>query len=400
MSRRMTGPALICIAGIATGCGAGGTMNRATVTDSAGVKLITSTAPEWDDGTAWRIADSPDLVIGEPPASPAEEFSRIRRVLTLPDGTIVVVNAGRPVGLRLFDPTGAYLRTVGREGAGPAEFRAIWDAWIAQPDTIVVFDPGLSRMTYFSPSGEALSMTTFEQQARNVAWLPWSRFADGTFLMRRNVFIENVDGGSGRSLAPSVRGTAAGEIVDTIGVFPETDFYTLPSGNPGFVRYGRRAILYVSGSSYYRGMGDTFAIDEYDANGRHVRSMRRAFETRPITGEIRQQLMEREIADAPPERADAIRQTWNDRPVAETFPAYGETWIRDSGGNLWVQNFATPVDPEAVWTVFAADGQWLGEVAFPDGFMPSEIGPDHVLGVYRDELDVETVRRYPLIKGQ
>jgi len=380
------------------GCGENGAGSNATVADSAGVMIVTSSAPRWNASSGWQVSDAPALMIGEPATSEADEFSNIRRVHSLADGTIIVVNARRPVGIRLFSPTGEHIRTIGREGAGPGELRAIWDVWIARPDTIVVFDGRLSRVSYFDPQGTLLETVTFEQRSTNMSWLPWSRFADGTFLMRRNVFIENVDGGSGRSLAPSVRGRATGEIMDTIGVFPETDYYTLPSGYPGFVRYGRRAVLYVSGTSYFRGMGDTFMIDEYDMDGRQIRSIRRAYEPRPITAVIRQQLMDQEVEAARPDRRDAVRQTWIDRPVAETFPAYGETWIRDAAGNLWIQNFATPVDPPAPWSVFDPRGVWLGDVAFAAGFTPHEIGDDYVLGVFRDSLDVETVRRYTLSK--
>lgn len=388
------------VAAFGVACSAPDAGARATVTDSAGVTIVMSAEPAWSEAGGWTVPQSPDLTIGEPPATPASEFSRIRRVYTLGDGTIVVANSSRPVEIRLFDTAGTHIRTIGREGAGPGELRAIWDLWIARPDTIVVFDPGLSRMTRFDPLGNAIEMVTFEQHSDRVAWLPWARFADGTFLMRRNVFIENVDGGSGRSLAPSVRGTAAGEIVDTIGVFPEAEYYTLPSGNPGFKRFGLRAVLYVSGDTYYRGLGDTFAIDGYDGSGRHLRSLRRAHEPRPIDDEIKARLMQLEIEAAPPEREQAIRQTWAERPVAGTFPAFGELWIADADGNLWVQNFATPADPQAPFTVFDPDGRWLGVVVFPDGFTPHEIGEDYVIGVFRDELDVETVRRYPLLKGQ
>jgi hypothetical protein len=381
-------------------CDEGGAASNATVTDSAGVVIIASTQPAWGAATAWRIADEPELAIGEPARSGAEEFSRVRRVHSLDDGSIVVVNAGRPFGIRLFDVAGNHLRTIGGEGGGPGEFRAIWDSWIAGADTIVVFDPGLSRMTYFNPAGDVLESVPFEQGASNVAWIPWARFADGLFLMRRNRFIENVEGGGfGRSVAPAVRGTAGGEIIDTIGIFAESDYHVRGSGGPGLVRFGRRAVLHVNGMSYFRGMGDTFAVDEYDATGRHVRSIRRAFEPRAVTEDLTERLMAHDVEAAPPGREEAIRQGWTDQPVAETLPAFGEAWIVDAGGNLWVQQYATAVDPQASWTVFAREGHWLGDVAFPDGFTPHEIGEADALGVFRDSLDVETVRRYALLKG-
>jgi hypothetical protein len=50
------------------------------------------------------------------------------------------------------------------------------------------------------------------------------------------------------------------------------------------------------------------------------------------------------------------------------------------------------------WTVFDPDGTQLGDVEIPVGFSISEIGDDYILGVFRDDLGVEQVRMYSLVK--
>ena len=45
-----------------------------------------------------------------------------------------------------------------------------------------------------------------------------------------------------------------------------------------------------------------------------------------------------------------------------------------------------------------AEGRWLGAVTMPGRFRPYQIGDTGILGVLRDELDVERVRLYELIK--
>jgi hypothetical protein len=40
----------------------------------------------------------------------------------------------------------------------------------------------------------------------------------------------------------------------------------------------------------------------------------------------------------------------------------------------------------------------LGSVAVPEGFRPTHIGQDFILGVEKDDLDVESVRQYTLTK--
>ena len=50
------------------------------------------------------------------------------------------------------------------------------------------------------------------------------------------------------------------------------------------------------------------------------------------------------------------------------------------------------------WSVFDVEGFFLGRVTMPHEFSPLDIGPDYVLGLWRDEDDVEHVRMYELIE--
>lgn len=49
------------------------------------------------------------------------------------------------------------------------------------------------------------------------------------------------------------------------------------------------------------------------------------------------------------------------------------------------------------WLVFGPDGEGLGGVDIPPDLEVWQIGRDFVLGVWRDELEVEFVRRHALI---
>ena len=367
------------------------------VTDSAGVEIITSTKPAWPGDGGWTLAASPSLVIGDTAGSPNEEFTHIRRVFTLPGGLIAAVNQSRPPQIRIFDAAGQWVRSVGDAGGGPGEFRFIWDAWLAPPDTLVTFDAGLSRITVFGPDGDVRDMITFEQAgSAGLSAIPWDRFADGTFIMRRNRFVPEGTSGSGRSRAPVLRVNAHGQVVDTLGTFPDMDYITMPSGAPNMLRYGGISVQTVIGDRYYRGMGDDFTIDEYDATGRHLRSLRRNFEPRPVTDDLLDRIRALELDTVAEGRREFLERDWAERPHAATFRAYDANWIADAAGNLWVPAFVTPFEDTTEWTVFDTDGRWLGTVAMPSAFRPEEIGTDYVLGVWKDEFDVETIRRYSL----
>ena len=64
----------------------------------------------------------------------------------------------------------------------------------------------------------------------------------------------------------------------------------------------------------------------------------------------------------------------------------------------WVASFAAyPALPED-WSVFGPGGEWLGKVELPALFYPWDFGEDWLLGTETDDLGVEYVALYPLIK--
>jgi glutamate mutase epsilon subunit len=51
--------------------------------------------------------------------------------------------------------------------------------------------------------------------------------------------------------------------------------------------------------------------------------------------------------------------------------------------------FYPPPTTPTHWNVFAPDGRLLSEVTLPARFTPFEVGADYVLGVSRDNDDME-----------
>ncbi len=77
-------------------------------------------------------------------------------------------------------------------------------------------------------------------------------------------------------------------------------------------------------------------------------------------------------------------------------------------GLLWVgppstdaYRFANPNAvplTETVWSVYPRAGDWIADVSMPAGFLPLEVGPDHVAGVTRDSADEAVVVIHDLIR--
>jgi hypothetical protein len=84
----------------------------------------------------------------------------------------------------------------------------------------------------------------------------------------------------------------------------------------------------------------------------------------------------------------------------DSFPVHYEIET-DPRGNVWVQDYRSffseaRVDRE--WTVFDAQGAYLGEVVVPGGMEVHDITEDHVIGRWTDDLGVEYVHLYRILR--
>jgi len=66
-------------------------------------------------------------------------------------------------------------------------------------------------------------------------------------------------------------------------------------------------------------------------------------------------------------------------------------------GSLWVENY-TRSGEQSSWAVFRDDGRYLGDVDTPMGAQVTHVGDDFMLVIWEDELEVQRVQMYELIK--
>ena len=91
------------------------------------------------------------------------------------------------------------------------------------------------------------------------------------------------------------------------------------------------------------------------------------------------------VEDIPPFRED------------QTLPTISGLVV-DREGNVWAEAYDPELENPRTWSVFEPTGQLLAEVIMPPRFRPYDIGSDFVLGVIRDQLDVERIHLYRLGK--
>ena len=109
---------------------------------SGGVVRVTNHAPA--DSGQWSL-------VLERTIQPADDSAGALRapddLLLLDDGSLLVADS-KPAEVMRFDAGGRYVGSIGREGAGPGEYRSPYLAM--RGDTLVVHDPSLSRAVMFS----------------------------------------------------------------------------------------------------------------------------------------------------------------------------------------------------------------------------------------------------------
>jgi hypothetical protein len=132
---------------------------------------------------------------------------------------------------------------------------------------------------------------------------------------------------------------------------------------------------------------------------------------RPVTDEVKAaheaRLRERMLAPGAPIEGDSPEQVLQrrlDEPYTATLPSFFQLHV-DPDGNLWAvqRRYGAGDDGRSSgmldYFVFGPDGRHLGVIELPDNLQVYQIGTDYILGVVRDELEVQFVHLYEIEKG-
>jgi hypothetical protein len=374
-----------------------------TVRDSMGVEIIESAGPHWAEEAGWTVSAEPALSIGVMDGPEELQFSQIPTTFFLPDGRIVVANARHPPELRVFGADGAHRVSMGGAGGGPGEFTAVW--WsLLMGDTIVAFDSGSPRLTFFSPDGDLFGSTPVRIPAStslaSIPWVIWTRLADGSLLISENQIFPPDARGRGRATFALMRTTTDGATPDTLLLIPGVEYAEGAGGRPAAPPYGLRWAFSAVGDRLLVGAGDELRIDVHDLQGRLVRSVRAAHDRRPVTEASLAAMLEDRLERArTPEQRGQIQASFPPAPAAERMPAHGSRILLDPLDHLWVEAYHAPGDPAREWHVFDPEGRYLGVISVPRDLVVMDVSADGVLGVWTDELDVPSVRRYTLTRN-
>jgi hypothetical protein len=390
-------------------CGGGAGPEHVLVRDSAGIRIIENAVPEWSEGTGWTVEPEPWLDIGLADGDSAFLFSRIAGIAELETGEVVVADGGSSQ-IRVFDTAGRHLRSFGRPGEGPGEFRLLLDLLGRSGDTLFLNDYHREIEAY-GTDGTYRGTTRFEAVAEYVVASPVARFPDGTHLRATSPQSYPIPPGrqqwtdSTTFLLHEANGALRGEVARR----PMIVFNVDAEVRGGVVSYlGPIGSVAGGKDRIYYSYPDDWNIEVRSPDGALTQLIRRRFTPVPITSEMQaaaRAIFARQLESASIS-SEQIQRLLERMPFASTLTAHARMIVDDEGA-LWVNE----ADAEAilaetapltgvghVWSVFTADGRWLGRVQMPSNLTVLAISANSVAGTARDELDVEHVRLHRLTR--
>lgn len=387
------------------------------VRDSAGIRIVESLAPQWSAEDAWRIEVEPELEIGVVAGDAPYMFSNVEGALLLDDGTIAVADRGSSQ-VRFFTRDGTFDGYVGGSGEGPGEFSYIRGIGQCGADSLFVFEIDhqaevFSSERAFVRQARPFDAATIERRPYSLACAVNGYYAAIGWAPRGAGGPPNMDGppiGFYRAespawiLAPShlvpdgiARIEHAGLVIAAeLGTFLSSERIGTERGSRPHP-FGRALRITLNPDAIYLGTGEQTQIRRYSLQGELTRLIRWRGDDLTIGEEHIQAYRASQLEATEPASRPALERYLRDMPMPPAFPAYVRL-LTDDGDNLWVENFRRPGALDHHWTVFDSAGVLLGRVAVPLNFTISDIGDDVILGVSRDELDVERIRLHRVIK--
>lgn len=395
------------------------------VVDSAGVEIVLNASGE-ADGQRLEIVE--DLRLGSVDGAREELlFHGVYALLVDANGTIYVGN-NQTATVRVFAEDGTFVREFGGRGEGPSEIPHMLNDLLWAGDRIAVIDwQSGGKTVVFDTTGE------FSESWRNIrpdgTQLTVGGYTPRGWIAAESDFSRPTDVVPGRPYPQNIRlRYVAGDGDSLGGVFVEL---------PPRILYGSPATegldwalfepATVSGfdgaGNYYRSAGEEYRIDIWNPDGRLIRSVRREHDPIPITRDDIDALKERVRIryDTASRYDDARRRQAIERsmerienqasfPRPQTRPPLGRMLVATSGA-VWVErsDFREPAEEwlerrygmfdrmaevETSWDLLSPEGRFLGNVILPPRFNPMAVTEHAVVGVVKDELDVEYVVRY------
>lgn len=383
-----------------TACGGdSGPAPDMVVEDSAGVRIVQHTGTP-DAGPPFVFAPEPLYRHGNDPDD--HMFAGIWNGILLSDGSAAIFDAGSSE-LVLLNPDGTFNSVLAPPGEGPGEVGMVTAMFEVGRDSILVEDIANGRFTLFVNGAVARTVSTRGPISEGLS--THGMDASGGMLMSSSSYRR----GFPDEWLPGymVRFDLDTGVADTVASFDWIPFRQ-PDGTPENP-FSHVGIVGAVGGEFLYGRTDTPELIWQRPDG-SIRQIVRWEADLVYPTEEHWDIFAADLRETAPsynphaQTEEAIEELITSMLAGyrlepdEPLPLFTLP-IADDTGRVWLGKFTVASDRGSApsYTVFSPEGQWLGRLDVPDGMRVLAVAGDRVLGVVKDEMDVESVVVYELV---
>jgi hypothetical protein len=313
-----------------------------------------------------------ELSLGGPDVQGDYAFDRIRDIVVDDSGSIYVLDP-RDSHVKVFDPSGTYVRTIGRLGQGPGEFEGPMTLSLNRAaGELAVHQP--YRMTFFKPDGTFLRDVSFRGASTML----------GRVDSRGHIYLNELDmGDQGPRLVIKKFGPDGSVLAEVIG----SPAPITPKGATRTTRIKPNSLM--PASYFHFDQADNVV---YGYSQTYELMLLRASDAKPFK-KIALSYDPVEVASA--EKKELEKEIPPGSGLEFDFPKYHPAYSRfflSDLGHLFVQTYEKADGGRFIHDIFDADGRFIGRMPLK----PSGVGilKGKYYALEEDEDGYQYVKRY------
>lgn len=339
-----------------------------------------------------KVAFEEDLSIGGNDEKGNIVLFRPGRFIIVDQNENIYIIDNQDQAIKVFDPNGKYLRTIGRRGEGPGEFKSIQDHAFLPDGRLLVMDYSAHRSSFFDSSGNFIGSYKWKKSLSLLHFV-----TNSSYIVDEYTNVE--DKPSEREKLWIKEYNFEGNEICSFGEFVDSRTKQLREGDRSVttvVPHSPKSIFAADQNRQYlyHCLNNNYLIEVYDKSGKVFRKIDRPYEALPFTSKdadeyrapyekLRNELWRKLVKEMP-------------MPKLKTITPY---MLVDDLGNLWIETHEKKEEEDRIITaydIFNKDGYYEAEVWLdkrPSLFVKGKM--------YNMEIDKETghifIKRYRAI---
>jgi len=341
-------------------------------TETEVISISNPKKPTAPKGAAIRLTLKEDYAVGD--SEKEEEMIAQLTFFAVDDADNLYALDIKGHCVKVFDPSGTYIRTIGSQGQGPGELNMPAGIQITPDNELMIEDVMNRRLSYFTLSGEFIKTVSV---------------ADKTSLI--NLFLDKEGSAVGRELVLD-EGKMFWEIrkydqdLEPLFTIDKVEFQNPLQGKKLDPFSFIVVVQYDAAGSIYFGKADDYIIQVYNPDGTLTKRIQKKYDKVKITQEDKDKMLE-EIPDMGV--GINIKEMFE---FPDAYPPY-ESFTLTEQGWIVVKTYGKgPGEGEFFLDIFDQDGKYIA--SFPSPANPRLWKKDKLYSIEDTDEGFKVIKRY------